>query len=175
MEIAYKIVLCTAFMLVTQISFAQNEKAFCKSVESLNFKKAERQIKHLFSKNRKGQTYFNGEGSGYQITTNPCLDSITNWLKRQPCVQDAYWDKCQAKITIYPGSSAIGIKLITQTGVIEKCFSLKEGTTGQVNLFGWRPKLFKAKQKLIYHRMYDCKGFIEQQKLNCYPASGNEK
>ncbi len=175
MESAHKIMLLAAVMLIAQISICQNEKAFCKAVESSNFKKAERQIKKLVRKNSKGQTYFNGEGSGYQITFTPCLDSITNWLKKQRCVKDAYWDKCQEKITIYPGWSSIGIKFITKNGVVEKCISIQEGTTGQINLFGWHPKLSKEKHKLVYKKMFDCKGFIEQQKFNCFPYSKNEQ
>lgn len=175
MERAYKIVIWAAFILIHHISFAQNEKAFCNAVESLNFKKAERQIKKLVRNNSKGKTYFNGEGSGYQITFTPCLDSITNWLKKQHCVKDAFWDKCQEKISIYPGWSTIGIKFITKKGEVEKCISIQEGTTGQVEILGWRPKLSKEKHKLIYKKMFDCKGFIELQKFNCFPNSKNEQ
>ncbi len=167
MEGVFKIILLTIFFFIYQNSFSQNEKAFCKAVAEMRFNKVERMIKKIIKKNRKGQIYFNGEGSGYQINLAPSLDSITNWLKRQSCVEDAYWDKCQMKILIYPGSSSIGVKFKTKKGIVEKCFWIKEGTTGQLNIFGWRPKVAKAKQQLVYKKMYDCKGFVETQKKNC--------
>jgi hypothetical protein len=118
-------------------------------------------------KNRKGVIYFNGEGSGYQINFSSSLDSITYWLKRQDCVLDAFWDKCQDKIAIYPGHSSIGIQFNTKTGITEKCFLIQEGTNRQLNLFGWKPKLFKPKKILLYKKMYDCENLIELQKKNC--------
>lgn len=175
MEISHKIIVLICLLFASQYSFSQNEKAFCKAVDNMNFNKVERIMLRLVKKNRKGQTYFNGEGSGYQINLAPSLDSITNWLKKQSCVEDAYWDKCQMKTLIYPGSSAIGVKFKTKKGIVENCFLLQEGTTGQVNIFGWRPKLSKAKKILVYKKMYECKGFIETQKSNCYPYSRDEQ
>jgi hypothetical protein len=171
MESTYKITLFLLIFLSSQKAFSQSEKAFCKAVESMNFKKVERIVHRIVKKNRAGQTYFNGEGSGYQINLSPCYDSIVNWLKKQDCVEDAYWDKCQSKELIYPGSSSIGVKFKTKTGIAEKCFLVQNGTTGQVNIFGWKPKISKAKKNLVYKKMYECKGFIELQKLNCYPYS----
>lgn len=147
--------------------FAQNEKQFCKAVKQSKFNRVERMVKRLVKKNKTGQTYFNGEGSGYQINLSPSYDTIIYWLKKQPCVEDAFWDKCQIKTLIYPGHSSIGVRLKTDTGIVEKCFLIQEGTTGQVNFFGWRPKLFKSKVKLVYKKMFDCNGFIETQKENC--------
>ena len=167
MESPLKITLLLIFTLSIQQLFCQNGKLFCKAVEKMNFKKVERQIKKLIHKNKTGQTYFNGEGSGNQINLSPCFDSITNWLKKQDCVEDAFWDKCQIKVSIYPGYSSIGVKFRTKKGVIEKCFLIQEGTTGQLNLMGWKPKIFKYKKILIYKKMYDCDKFIEKQKLNC--------
>ena len=167
MEGTFKIIILLSMLFAYQISFSQSEKAFCKAVENMNFNKVERIIHKLVKKNKKGQTYFNGEGSGYQINLAPSLDSITNWIKKQPCVEDAYWDKCQMKIAIYPGSSSIGVKFKTENGIIEKCFLIQEGTTGQANIFGWRPKLSKEKKVLVYKKMYEYNGFIEIQKSNC--------
>lgn len=167
----YIITLMIMFFACQQ-TFSQNEQAFCKAVKKKNFNKVERIIYKLVKKNKKGVTYFNGQGSGYQINLAPSLDSITNWIKKQPCVEDAFWDKCQMKIQIYPGNSAIGVKFKTGNEIIEKCFMIQEGKTGQVKFFKWRLKLFKAKNVLVYKKMYDCKGFIETQKSNCFPSPG---
>lgn len=162
-----KITQVLVFVFIIQSAFCQNAKVFCKAVDNSNFRKVERIVKKTIKKNRTGQIYFNGEGSGYQINLAPCYDSITNWLKKQVCVEDSFWDKCQIKEAIYPGHSSIGVKFRSKKGIVEKCYLVQEGTTGQVNLLGWRPKLLKSKKILVYVKMYDCENFIEQQKLNC--------
>lgn len=167
MEIVRKIILLTALLFVLQSLFSQNEKAFCKAVENMNFKKVERIVHKVIRKNSKGQEYFNGEGSGYQTDLSPSLDSITNWLKKSDAVEDACWDKCQEKIAIFPGNSSIGVKFKTKTGIVEKCFLIQMGKTGQINLLGWKPRIGRTKTKLVYVRMYECENFIEQQKANC--------
>jgi len=95
------------------------------------------------------------------------LDTLTRWLKNMPCVEDAVRDKCQQKELIYPGSSSVGVKFKTSEGIVEKCFWIQEGTTGNVNIFGWKPHIFKSRNILRYKKMYDCKGFIELQRQNC--------
>ncbi|MHC1776602.1 MAG: hypothetical protein AB9834_14455 [Lentimicrobium sp.] len=167
MESPYKITLLLVFVFVFQYAYCQNAKVFCKAVDDSDFRKVERIVKKTIKDNRTGQTYFNGAGSGNQINLSPCYDSIINRLKKQACVEDAFWDKCQTKEANYPGHSSIGIQFRTKTGMIEKCFLIQEGTTGQINLLGWRPKVFKLKKMLVYVKMYDCENFIEQQKENC--------
>lgn len=160
-----------ALLLIVVCSFcyasAQINQRFCSAVEKGNFKKAERIFKREIKKRKNGTAYDNGPGSGMQITHQYNLDTLTMWLKNQPCVEDAFWDKCQNKIMIYPGWSIIGVKFKTNGGVTEKCFSIQEGTTGTIKIFGWKPHLFKAKNKLVYRKMSDCEGFIEQQQANC--------
>ena len=147
--------------------YSQNNASFCKAVGKNNFNKVERLVKKEIRKKRSGTQYDNGQGSGIQVTHVYDLDTITSWLKRFPCVEDAFWDKCQVKISIYPGWSVIGVRLNTESGPSEKCFHIQEGTTGSISIFGWRPHLFKYRNKLIYKKMCDCEGFIEQQKNNC--------
>jgi len=147
-------------------AFSQNTR-FCKAVEKGNFKKAERIFKRQVKKRKGGTAYYNGPGSGYQITHFYNLDTLTMWLKNMPCVEDAVWDKCQQKEMIYPGSSSVGVKFNTKKGIVEKCFWIQEGTTGNVNIFGWKPHIFKSRDILRYKKMYDCKGFTELQRKNC--------
>ena len=153
------------------MTLAQSNTKFCKAIEKEHFKKIERLLKQQVRHHKNGQRYYNGAGSGYQTNFTPALDSLTNWFKNQSCVIDAYWDRCENKIAIYPGWSVIGAKFKTKKGIVEKCYSIQLGTTGKINLFGWRPQLFKTKNKLVYKKSYDCNGFIKQQKLNCFPYS----
>jgi hypothetical protein len=158
------IIVFHCFLIAT---YAQDRSSFCRAVEKGKFKKVERLFNLEVKKRKWGKTYDNGPGSGMQVTHTYDLDTLTTWLKSKPCVADAAWDKCQIKALNYPGWSVIGAKFITHEGIKEKCFYLKEGTMGTVRIFGWRPHLFKARNKLILKKMYDCNGFIELQRNNC--------
>jgi hypothetical protein len=164
MKISISVIL---FFFLLNPAHPQKNCSFCNSVENGNFNKAERIFKREIKKYRYGTKYDNGPGSGIQTKYTSSFDSLTNWLKYKRCVEDAYWDKCQIKEDIYPGWSSIGVKFKTSNGTFEKCFYIQEGTLGQIYFFGWRPKVFKARNILVYKKMYDCSGFIEQQKKEC--------
>lgn len=155
------------FHFLFNSAFSQDNCIFCRAVENKNFNKTERIFKREIKKYKHGIKYDNGPGSGIQISHVAGLDSLTAWLKNKPCVADAYWDRCQSKIAIYPGWSSIGVKFKTKSGEIEKCFYIQEGTLGITDIFGWRPHVFKTRNILVYKKMYDCLGFIEQQKKEC--------
>ncbi len=148
-------------------AYAQNELKFCKAVEKENFRKVERLFKREIKKRKSGLQNDNGKGSGIQVNHQYTFDTLTLWLKKMPCIEDAFWDKCEIKIAIYPGWTVIGAKFKTTSGIKEKCFTIQIGTTGTVNIFGWKPKLCKAKNSLVYKKMADCSGFIAKQKQNC--------
>ena len=147
--------------------FSQTNSSFCKAVENSRFKKVERIFKREFNKRRNGNEYYHGPGSGMQINHQYTIDTLTMWLKNKSCIEDAFWDKCQIKISIYPGWTIIGAIFKTKKGLVEKCFYIQEGTTGSIKIFNWQFPFFKMKNKLIYKKMYDQTGFIEQQKKNC--------
>jgi hypothetical protein len=153
-------------MAVIRVS-AQRPEAICRTVQKGQFNKAERFIKKETRKLRNGVLFDNGPGSGMQVSHVESLDSIVSMLKKLPCVEDAFWDRCQIKIAIYPGWSVIGVRFRTHDGITEKCFTIQEGTTGTVQLPCWRPKLFKARNALLYKKMAECPGFIEQQRKLC--------
>lgn len=167
MQITTRLLFIALLLAGTLTSRAQSQDAFCKAVAKEKYRKIERSVKRQVKKHKQGVTFYNGPGSGYQINLAPSLDSITLWLKNMPCTEDAFWDKCQMKIMIYPGSSSIGVKFKTNQGIKEKCFFIQEGTTGTLQIFGWRPKVWKTRNILVYRKMYDCPDFIEKQKKNC--------
>ncbi len=161
-----KLILLIVFVLDFHNAFCQSYTKFCSAVENESFKKVERMVKKQVHKYRNGTTYNYGQND-CQTTFKNSFDSITLWLKNQSCIEDSFWDKCQEKAAIYPWSSTIGVQFRTKKGIVEKCFLIQEGKTGQVNIFGWRPKIFKSKKILFYKKMYNCTNFIEQQKINC--------
>lgn len=162
----YILALLLSFFILTTVS-AQSKEKFCRAVEQGNFKKIERMFKRQLNKHKNGTQYDNGAGSGVQVTHEYNLDFLVWWFKSFPCVKDAAWDKYQPKIAIYPGGSTIGVIFISKGEIKEYCFSIQEGTTGQVNIFGWRPKLFKAKNILVYKKLSECPGFVvKQHELN---------
>lgn len=158
----------TTTLFICQGLFSQSNHAFCKAVAHANFSKAERIFKRQVKKYANVYPY-SSKDSGRVIKTayEDNNTAIINWLKKQEGVADAFWDKCQAKPAIYPGYTSIGVKFKTKDGIAEKCFLIQEGTTGQVNILGWKPKLFKSKPTLVYRKMFNCDNFIEQQKKNC--------
>ncbi len=141
--------------------------ALSKSVYKGNFNKVERTFKRQVRKHKRGIEYDNGPGSGMQISHINDIDSLIRWFKHQECVVDVTWDKCQEKIAIYPGWFVIGVKFKTNQGIKEKCFHIQQGTMGDVHLFAYRFHAFKARNILLYKKMYDYEGFIEQQRKQC--------
>jgi hypothetical protein len=146
---------------------SQNKQIFCKAVQTESYNQTERYVKKQIREFRNGTRYFNGEGSGYQISFTEAYDTIVSRMKQFECVEDAFSDKCAMKIAIYPGSSSIGVILKSGEKRVEKCFHIQEGSMGRLNIFGWRPRISKSKNILIYKKMHDCNGFVEEQKKNC--------
>jgi hypothetical protein len=168
MEILFKIILLASPFFVYQNSYSQSNKSFCKAVDNSNFNKVERIFNRQVKQLSEGYT-FSSKDSGWGNTTSyhKQYTTLINWLKKQEGVVDAFWDKCQAKAAIYPSYSGIGAKFKTKNGIVEKCFLIQEGTTGQLNILGWKPQLLKSKKILVYKKIYNCNSFIEQQKMNC--------
>jgi len=152
--------------ILHQKTFSQS-KSFEKAIEKENFGKIERIVKRKIKEQKHGVKFFNGTGSGMQTSFVASFDSIVKWLLLHNGIQDATWDKCQMKVATYPGFSTIGVVFKTKNGWVEKCFKVQEGTIGQLNIFGWRPAIFKSKMKLVYKESRDCEGFVEKQKKIC--------
>lgn len=162
-----KIILLFTFIIFFISVYAQNRERFCKAAKEERFKKVERLIRRQVKKMPVDLSDKQKESNKLTLTMDQSVDSLTSWIKNMPCVEDAFWDKCQIKIAIYPGWAIIGVRFKTDRGIQEKYFSIQKGTNDSFCLFGWRPHLFKFKQRLVYKRMYDCAGFIEEQKRNC--------
>ena len=119
MENTLKIVLVGIIFLIAENTFCQSDKAFCRATNHSNFKKVERIFSRQVKKKSKGYVY---QDSGWGIATTfyTNYDFLVNWLKKQGCVEDAIWNKNQARVAIYPSYSIIGARYKTKKGIVEK-------------------------------------------------------
>lgn len=144
---------------------AQDAKRFQRALASGNERAMDRWMKSEIHRVRKGHQVTTPSGSYTVHDTSH--DSLVAFLRRQPGVDDAAWDKCIGKLDIWPGHSNIGLRWRVGDEVGERCWTVQEGIPGTVNFFGWRPKVRKSRANLKYKRASTCPGFVEQQRKYC--------
>ena len=144
---------------------AQDAQRFQRALASGNERAMDRWMKSEIHRVRKGQQVTT-PSSSYTVH-DPSHDSLVAFLRRQPGVEDAAWDKCIGKLDVWPGHSTIGLRWSDGTVVHERCWTVQEGIPGTINLFGWRPKVRKSRAYLKYKRARTCPGFVEQQRNYC--------
>ncbi len=101
------------------------------------------------------------------------LDTILKEVKNLEFTTDAYFDFCQTKLSIYPGSATLGVMLSVDGKSIEKCYDIQVGDFWQSKK-DLRKNGVKNLDKLIYKKNYINKGFIEQQRELCNPIPKRE-
>lgn len=144
---------------------AQDAKRFQRALNSNNERAMDRWIAQEVHRHRKGMIITTWEARYTSHTAT--YDSLVAFLRRQPGVQDAAWDKCMVKIDIWPGHSTMGMRWRKGDQVIERCWSVQEGIPGTINLFGWRPRVRKTREHLKFKRARACAGFVEEQRKYC--------
>lgn len=152
-------------LFVTLTVHAQDVQRFQRALVSGNERAMDRWMKSEIHRVRKGHQVTTPSGS-YTVH-DPSHDSLVAFLRRQPGVEDAAWDKCIGKLDIWPGHSNIGLRWRDGDEVRERCWTVQEGIPGTVNFFGWRPKVRKNRAYLKYKRASTCPGFVEQQRKYC--------
>ena len=166
METTYQRFLLILLALLIQLTVIAQLSSLSKAAEKGRWNKVERVMKRKIHEQNRVFDFDNRERKTV-LSFTIAYDTLVHWLKTSPVVEDAASDKCQAKLMIYPGHSAVGVRFKTKNGIVEKCFVVQEGTTGTIHFFGWHPHLVRYKWKLVYKRMRDCKGFVEEQKALC--------
>jgi len=157
--------LLLCLFLLPLVAPAQNAQRFQRALASGNERALDRWMKGEVHRARKGHQVTTPSGS-YTVH-DPSHDSLVAFLRRQPGVEDAAWDKCIGKLDIWPGHSTIGLRWRVGEVVHERCWTVQEGIPGTINLFGWRPHVRKDRQHLKYKRASLCPGFVEQQRKYC--------
>lgn len=152
-------------LLLPMVSHAQDAKRFQRALNSGNVHAMDHWVKREIHRTRKGHL-ITTPGSGY-IVHDPTHDSLVAFMRRQPGVEDAAWDKCIDKLDLWPGHSTIGMRWHARGQVIERCWSVQEGIPGTLHLFGWRPNVRKTREHLKYMGARRCAGFVEEQRKWC--------
>ena len=122
-------------------------------------------MKKELHRQRKGQLVTTPSTS--YIVHHQTFDSLAAFLRRQPGVVDAEWDRCIGKLDLWPGHSTIGLRVMIDGLEHERCYGVQEGIPGTIKLFGWRPHVRKDREQLKYKGARACDGFIEQQRKYC--------
>ena len=165
-EVAYPMRRLVLILLLLPIALlAQDEERFANAVQRKAPQAMDRWMRHELRAHRKGTRITNPVSS--YVVHQPTYDSLVAWLRRQPGVQDAQWDKCVMKTLGWPGVSTIGLHVYTEHLVAERCYSVQEGRPGTIDLFGWRPHVRKSREQLKFLRVSDCPGFVEEQRKLC--------
>ena len=144
---------------------AQDAISFAKALEHASPRAMDRWMKRELHRQRNG-VLVTTPNSSY-IIHSPTYDSLTTWLRRQPAVLDADWDRCISKPAIWPGHSTVGLQVWLGGVLQERCYIMQEGRTGTLNLPGWRPKVRKTREQLRIVRASACPGFVAQQIGHC--------
>lgn len=147
---------------------AQDAASFAKALEHQSSHAVDRWMKRELHRKRHGVPV-TAPGSSYTIHS-PTYDSLTIWLRRQPGVVDAEWDRCIGKVDLWPGHSTIGVMVHFDGVTHERCYTVQEGRTGTLNLPGWRPKVRKTREELKWKGARECPGFIVEQRGYCEPT-----
>ena len=157
-----RIVLLFLFLLPLALH-AQDAKRFQRALRTE--RAMDRWMKREIQRHRTGHLVTTPSGS-YTIHDRT-HDSLTAFIRRQPGVDDAMWDRCMNKIDIWPGHSTIGIRWQRGGVVYERCWSIQEGRPGTINLFGWRPHVRKSREQLKYKGAREYAGFVAEQRKQC--------
>ena len=150
---------------VVNASYAQDTAAFARALERDNPRALDHWMKCELHRHRKG-TRITSPGSSY-TSHSATYDTLAAWLRQQPGVLDAEWDRCVGKLDLWPGHSTIGVQVRLGGVVRERCYTLQEGRTGTIKLPGWRPKVRKSREVLKLVGIRECTGFVVNQRGYC--------
>ena len=152
-----------ALLLLPCVALAQDADRFARALRSE--RALDRWMKKELHRQRKGHLVTTP--STTYIAHHQTFDSLAAFLRRQPGVVDAEWDRCIAKIDIWPGHSTIGLRVILDGSERERCYGVQEGIPGVIHLFGGRMQARRNREQLKLKRIRECPGFVEEQRRHC--------
>ena len=122
-------------------------------------------MKHALMTHKRGGQVDNGSTT-YTVHYHT-YDTLVTFLRQQPGVLGAGWDKCIVKLASWPGHSSLGVRFVSNGIAYERCYYLQEGRPGTIELFGWRAHVRKSRELLKFLGARECPGFVEEQRRYC--------
>lgn len=144
---------------------AQDARSFRQALLSGDVRQMDHWMKREVHRQRKGQQI--ETPGGRYVSYTGTLDSLVDFLARQPDVLGAGWDRCAVKAAIWPGRSTIGMRWRNGDGIIERCWTIQQGIPGSIRLLGWRPRIRKDREQLRYMGATQCPGFVQEERERC--------
>lgn len=159
-----RFILCLLLFLPADVH-AQDAKRFQRALNARSEKAMDRWVKHELHRHRERVAINTPNGSYGSYV--PTYDSLVAFMRRNPGVEDAMWDRCMGKQSIWPGHSNIGVRWHARGQVFERCWTVQEGIPGTLKLPGWRPRVRKNREKLKFKKAQACPGFVALQHNYC--------
>lgn len=155
--------LVLALLLLPCVALAQDADRFARALRSE--RALDRWMKKEVHRQRRGQLVTTPSAS--YVVHHQTFDSLAAFLRREPGVVDAEWDRCIGKQSIWPGHTTFGLRVMIDGKEHERCYRVQEGIPGVIRSPGWRPHVRKDREQLKYLGADDCPGFVEQQRAYC--------
>ena len=152
-------------LFIPLVLLGQDAERFARALDKRNTRAVDRWMKHEFKTHRKGSEV-STPGSSY-ITHASTYDDLSDWLKAQPGLMDATWDRCVIKLSSWPGHSTFGVVIRMGDRIEERCYVLQEGRLGTTDIFGWKLRVRSAQEELKVQGVRNCPGFVQEQRAAC--------
>ncbi len=152
-----------AMLLLPCVARAQDAQRFERALRGPQA--MDRWMKKEIHRQRKGQVITTPSTS--YVVHRATFDGLVAFLQRQPGVENAAWDRCTNKIMLWPGHSTIGVRVMLDGAVHERCYRVQEGIPGTLRLPGWRPHVRRDREHLKFLGASECEGFVEAERARC--------
>ena len=157
------------FFLFALPAWAQNDYRFAQIIKRGNVREIDRYMKRLI--HREGKDVRPGSYLHPLGGAEGRIQELWYSLRKQIGVSDLDWDLCVAKPAIWPGQWTLGVVFRTKEGRgednVERCYTIQGGRMGTLNIFGWRPRIRRARDDLKLISVHSCPGFVEAQRALC--------
>ncbi len=160
-------------VLVPLLARGDNDYHFAQAIKSGKVHRIDRHMKrfiHREGKEVRASSYLHVLGGAEDR-----IGALYYSLRGQIGIIQLDWDRCVPKPAIWPGTWTLGVVYRTQDGladqVLERCYVIQGGRPGRINLFGWRPRIRKARNDLRVIDVRSCPGYVEEQERICKERS----
>lgn len=162
-------VLLILLFLLPILASAGNDPHFARVIAQGKPHRIDRYMRRFI--HREGKAFLEASALHPQGGAEARMGELAALLRTQLGVLDADWDRCVTKPAVWPGTWTFGVVFRTREGktgeVLERCYTIKGGRLGTVDLIFWRPHLRKNRSDLRCTEAAACPGYIEEQRAHC--------